>query len=251
MKRYRFISHASAGCARDPKRPTCRCTGLNQLYDDFWRQGAGGHSTRAAGGPDSACLQKRHASWLRRDQTDQDGNRRVGRRHSRPHRRASPEVSSSDILQIPAYSAAWATPDVGRPLSPLIPALNRALALSRIYWMQLRDRRVQRASAAGNWMVGPPSSWSLRDQENASWQARFADRPHVGPSLVSAESHPQVVTGQPELVSRGRAKLVAPDACLCFHLAGNEDCRESRHAIHSAAARWSLGAGCVPEARCC
>ena len=61
--------------------------------------------------------------------------------------------------------------------------------LNRIYWRQLRDRRVQRASAAGNWMVGPPSSWSLRDQEGASWQARFSDRPRVGPSRVSRQSH--------------------------------------------------------------
>jgi hypothetical protein len=30
------------------------------------------------------------------------------------------------------------------------------------------DRRVQRNSAAGNWMVGPPSSWS-RDQEGSIW----------------------------------------------------------------------------------
>ena len=30
------------------------------------------------------------------------------------------------------------------------------------------DRRVQRNSAAGNWMVGPPSSWS-RDQEDSIW----------------------------------------------------------------------------------
>jgi len=34
---------------------------------------------------------------------------------------------------------------------------------------------VQRASAAGNWMVGPPSSWSLRDQEDAIWQAQLVD----------------------------------------------------------------------------
>ena len=38
-------------------------------------------------------------------------------------------------------------------------------------------------------MVGPPSSWSLRDQEDASWQVQFADRPRVGPSRVSKQSH--------------------------------------------------------------
>ena len=47
---------------------------------------------------------------------------------------------------------------------------------------------MQRASAAGNWMVGPPSSWSLRDQEDASWQVQFADRPR-GPSHVSKPPH--------------------------------------------------------------
>jgi len=31
------------------------------------------------------------------------------------------------------------------------------------------------SSAAGSWMVGPPSSWSSRDQEGASWQAGSAE----------------------------------------------------------------------------
>lgn len=30
---------------------------------------------------------------------------------------------------------------------------------------------MQRHAAAGNWMVGPPSSRSLRDQEDSSWRA--------------------------------------------------------------------------------
>jgi hypothetical protein len=37
---------------------------------------------------------------------------------------------------------------------------------------------VQRDAAAGDWMVGPPSSWSLRDQEDSSCQARW----RAGPS---------------------------------------------------------------------
>ena len=36
---------------------------------------------------------------------------------------------------------------------------------------------MQRSSAAGNWMVGPPSSWS-RDQEDSIGQARSVDRSH-------------------------------------------------------------------------
>lgn len=56
---------------------------------------------------------------------------------------------------------------------------------------------------------------------------------------------PFVVTGQLEHVSRDRSDLVAPDACFAPILPGNENCRGSRHAIHSAADRWSLGAGCV------
>ena len=44
-------------------------------------------------------------------------------------------------------------------------------------------------------MVGPPSSWSSRDQEDASCQARFAARLHVGPSPVLAGSRPQSSQG--------------------------------------------------------
>lgn len=38
---------------------------------------------------------------------------------------------------------------------------------------------------------------------------------------------------------------------LRYHPAHNQDRRASRNAIHSAAERWSLYTGCVPEARCC
>ena len=48
----------------------------------------------------------------------------------------------------------------------------------------------------------------------AVWQARFADRPHVGPSRASLEAQSQLPSsaGQPEHVSRDRANLVAPAA---------------------------------------
>jgi len=47
------------------------------------------------------------------------------------------------------------------------------------------DRRVQRNSAAGNWMVGPPSSGS-RDQEDGFGQARSQD----GPQFVQRPTQP-------------------------------------------------------------
>ena len=42
------------------------------------------------------------------------------------------------------------------------------------YTVRVRCRKGAAASAAGDWMVGPPSSWSLRDQEDAS--ARLVHR---------------------------------------------------------------------------
>ena len=50
---------------------------------------------------------------------------------------------------------------------------------SRVYTDRNSEgRRVQRNSAAGNWMVGPPSSWS-RDQEDSIGQPRSMDRSPV------------------------------------------------------------------------
>ena len=43
-------------------------------------------------------------------------------------------------------------------------------------------------SAAGHRMVGPPSSWSSRDQEDASWQPRSVDHLTVLRRSVSANS---------------------------------------------------------------
>ena len=37
-------------------------------------------------------------------------------------------------------------------------------SLKLVYWEKIR-REGCSGSAAGNWMVGPPSSWSLQDQE--------------------------------------------------------------------------------------
>jgi len=59
-----------------------------------------------------------------------------------------------------------------------------------------------------------------------------------------------VLTGHPEHVAGGCANFVAPAARPRSHPVGNRDYRVSRHATHYAANRWSLGAGCVPEARC-
>src|SRR4030095_2381543 len=53
------------------------------------------------------------------------------------------------------------------------------------------DEGCSRTYAAGSWMVGPPSSWSLRDQEDAIWQASSSDCPRVdaSPSLSGCEDH--------------------------------------------------------------
>ena len=45
------------------------------------------------------------------------------------------------------------------------------------------DEGCSGTSAAGSWMVGPPSSWSLRDQEDAIWLASSSDCPRVDASL--------------------------------------------------------------------
>jgi hypothetical protein len=64
-----------------------------------------------------------------------------------------------------------------------------AIVRSTLYWLLLEKSK----GAAGiplqdNRMVGPPSSWSSRDQEESSWQARSADRPYIGSSFVLANS---------------------------------------------------------------
>ena len=57
---------------------------------------------------------------------------------------------------------------------------------------------MQRASAAGNWMVGPPSSWSLRDQEDDLFGSRIVR------TLV-----PLPVSTDPILRSIGRTPIYA------------------------------------------
>src|SRR5687768_17087876 len=65
-----------------------------------------------------------------------------------------------------------------------------------------RKRRVQRPSAAGNWMVGPPSS-SSRDQEDLIWAGpvngplalRACVVPTLRPVLAAAQLEAGAVTG--------------------------------------------------------
>ena len=100
---------------------------------------------------------------------------------------AAIQQPNQNVLRRALAGTAWPkkSEDPGATLS----SDSSSARFYRIYWTQLRDRRVQRASAAGNGMVGPPSSWSLRDQEDVIWQAPFADRPRGGPSHFSKQSH--------------------------------------------------------------
>lgn len=73
-----------------------------------------------------------------------------------------------------AYSRSC-EPQPGRPsivcrCCAAYPVSDQTAVLTRIL-IAARRRRVQRRSAAGSGMVGPPSSWSLQDQEDLSWQA--------------------------------------------------------------------------------
>jgi hypothetical protein len=71
------------------------------------------------------------------------------------------------------------------------PLMNVGLTLRRIYSdPNSGDEGCSRTSAAGSWMVGPPSSWSLRDQEDAIWRASSSDCPRVdaSPSLRGCEA---------------------------------------------------------------
>src|SRR4029453_18473054 len=80
-----------------------------------------------------------------------------------------------------------------------LPAGDASERLTNIGWTFRRiysdpnsgDEGCSRTSAAGSWMVGPPSSWSLRDQEDAIWPASSSDCPRVdaSPSLSGCEDH--------------------------------------------------------------
>jgi hypothetical protein len=63
-----------------------------------------------------------------------------------------------------------------------LPSVNR-------YTDWERETKGAAGSAAGNRMVGPPSSWSSRDQEDSSWQAPLADRAHIRSSLFLENCH--------------------------------------------------------------
>ena len=64
MKRYRFTERAG-WMYTSPRKPTLRLHRPNQLYDDFWRQGAVATRTQAgAVNGDSACLKKGQCKWL-------------------------------------------------------------------------------------------------------------------------------------------------------------------------------------------
>jgi hypothetical protein len=49
-------------------------------------------------------------------------------------------------------------------------------------------RKGAAARAAGNRMVGPPSSWSLRDQEDARWPGSYRRCRSLGPTLAAVPS---------------------------------------------------------------
>jgi hypothetical protein len=65
---------------------------------------------------------------------------------------------------------------VPHALTTLLRTRHGSVILSAV-----RRQKGAAASAAGNWMVGPPSSWSLQDQEDTSCAVRPAGSPHVSP----------------------------------------------------------------------
>ena len=79
-------------------------------------------------------------------------------------------------------------------------------AVLTAYTDRSSKRRVQRNSAAGNWMVGPPSSWS-RDQEDSIWAGpvygplalRVCVVPTLRPVLATARLEAGALTGADSL----------------------------------------------------
>jgi hypothetical protein len=90
-------------------------------------------------------------------------------------------------------------------------------------------------------MVGPPSSWSLRDQEDAGCQARFAERPHVGPFTPLGSMLPVLAPEGPADASKAHADALPADPLHRFHPAGNHECRLSRRTARVAADRLPRG----------
>lgn len=68
----------------------------------------------------------------------------------------------------------------------------------------LGDRRVQRPSAAGKRMVGPPSSWSSRDNDGVSWP-RGVDRPDGHRSGIRANPPGEIAASPLRHASHHRA----------------------------------------------
>ena len=74
-----------------------------------------------------------------------------------------PPLGKSHTIGLARLSA-WPSPDD----EPRLQRHSDVGARPHILIAVRKIERVQRTSAAGNWMVGPPSSWS-RDQEDSIW----------------------------------------------------------------------------------